>query len=132
MDQNLEALWQALQPMLDTFGRRLMNADPAVFCNIGHFSAGAALFFGYASLFKSAAGEVIEVRLGVSERGDRLALSATACTADGEILAHGPQTQVLPGALDCLREGPVALWLGQVRRFLLNLEPTFRVCIAEL
>jgi len=132
MDQNLDALWQALQPMLDTFARRLITGDPAVFCNIGHFSAGAAMFFGYASLFKSAIGEVIEVRLGVSERGDSLALSATACTADGEILAHGPQAQVLRAALDSLQEGPMAQWLGQVRRFLLNLEPTFRLCIAEL
>lgn len=132
MEPNIEALWHTLLPLLNAFAKRIAGSDPKIICNIGRFSTEASLLFGYASMFKSAQGEVVEVTFDISTHNGMLALSADACTDDGEILAHGPHTLVQPGAVLSLREGPLAQWIAFFRRFLTSVEPTVKACVAEL
>ncbi len=132
MESNIENLWQALLPLLNAFTQRIAGSDPKVICNIGRFSTDASLLYGYASMFKSAQGDVVEVTFDISPRHGMLALNADASTDDGEILAHGPHTLVHPGALLSLKEGPLAQWIALFKRFLMSVEPTMKECVAEL
>lgn len=132
MEPTVNALWHTLLPLLNTFTQRIAGSDPRIMCNIGHFTTEASLLFAYAAMFKSAQGEVVEVTLDVSRHDGVLILSADAATDDGEILAHGPRTQVQPGTRLSLSEGPLAQWVSRFRRFLQSVEPTVRQSIAEL
>jgi hypothetical protein len=117
MTHQSEFLWKSIFPLLQRFAEQISAKEPAIKSTIGKSSNDTFLLRCYVGFGKLDSDEEISITVDASLDKGMLMLTSDLCSDNGEVIADGPNSNLIP-LVDKLSTESIAAWLQNFDAFL--------------